>query len=263
MFVIVGNMTAHVAWGQNDSYLIYGNRDGSVMPVAIGQTIDIPAWGATYDTVTFVHMPLASNDSAISARLGGYFPSSPYWDDESFLVPNPVENGWTNQSMLAFNTEHTNWFLTNGDTALICTYRMTVATDTALIGDTICPFQEGYQFANGGLSWGLIGGYQTVVPAATYPHLVILPPSDCNYIIGDINNDGILNGLDAIYGANYFRGGNPPPVRCDICIEPVPFYAPGDVNGSCSYNGLDIIYMVNYLKGGPGPHPCPDCLPGQ
>ncbi len=69
-------------------YLIYGNRDGSPIQVAVGDSVEIPAWGATsgynyQDTVCYIHMPLASNDSVISQQLGGYFPDVPfdYWDD--------------------------------------------------------------------------------------------------------------------------------------------------------------------------------------
>ncbi len=81
----------------------------------------------------------------------------------------------------------------------------------------------------------------------------------CHYVVGDINGNGTANGLDVTYGVAFFKGGPPPPVACDMCPEPAPFYAGGDVNGSCSFNGLDITYMVAYFKGGPLLQFCPDC----
>ena len=78
-----------------------------------------------------------------------------------------------------------------------------------------------------------------------------------NYILGDINNDSAFNGLDLIYGINYFKGGDQPPysMECNFSV----WYVAGDINGSCSFNGLDITYGVRYFKGGPAPHPCPAC----
>jgi hypothetical protein len=82
----------------------------------------------------------------------------------------------------------------------------------------------------------------------------------CEYLLGDINGNGSVNGLDIVYGVNYLKGSIPPPVNCD-CPPHGNLYAAGDVNGSCSMNGLDITYFVNYLKGGDILHHCPDCPP--
>ncbi len=85
----------------------------------------------------------------------------------------------------------------------------------------------------------------------------------CPYLLGDINGNTQTNGIDVVYGVNYFKGGSVPPVRCDMCPEPSPFYAAGDVNGNCQFNGIDISYFVNYLKGGAALRPCTDCLPAS
>jgi hypothetical protein len=82
---------------------------------------------------------------------------------------------------------------------------------------------------------------------------------ECDYIIGDVNNNGAFNGIDVVYGVNYFKGGNEPPYTCE-CNSSTWFVA-GDVNGSCSFNGIDISFMVAYYKGGTIPVPCPDCPP--
>jgi hypothetical protein len=85
----------------------------------------------------------------------------------------------------------------------------------------------------------------------------------CDYIPGDINSNGLVNGVDVLYAVAYFGPENAPPDSCDCRPEvPYPFYAAGDVNASCSFNGLDVTYFVSYLKGGPNLLTyCPDCPP--
>lgn len=84
------------------------------------------------------------------------------------------------------------------------------------------------------------------------------PP--CQYILGDVNNNGIFNGIDVIYSVSFFRGGNLPSTSCDCPPYGVIFPA-GDVNGNCAFNGIDVTYMVGYFKGGAEPVPCPACPP--
>jgi beta-lactamase superfamily II metal-dependent hydrolase len=84
----------------------------------------------------------------------------------------------------------------------------------------------------------------------------------CEYIVGDINNNGSPNGLDVVFGVNYFKGGPQPEVSCD-CSPHGNLFVAGDVNASCSFNGLDITYFVSFLKGGPSLSPCPDCPPAM
>jgi hypothetical protein len=67
------------------------------------------------------------------------------------------------------------------------------------------------------------------------------------YIPGDVNHSGDVNGLDVIYLVAYFKGGPPPP------LEVEGFYPEADANGSCDVNGLDVLYLVNYFKGGSPP----------
>ena len=83
-----------------------------------------------------------------------------------------------------------------------------------------------------------------------------------DYILGDINGNGVANGVDVSYGVNYFKGfGDAPPFQAD-CPGHGLLYAAGDVNANCQFNGVDITYFVNFLKGlGPALTPCPDCPP--
>jgi serine protease len=85
-----------------------------------------------------------------------------------------------------------------------------------------------------------------------------------HYIPGDINNNGVFNGIDLLYGVNYLRGrGNPPPYFNNCLPHLNGLYPAADINADCVFNGLDITYGVNYLKGsGPVPGSCVDCPSG-
>jgi hypothetical protein len=89
---------------------------------------------------------------------------------------------------------------------------------------------------------------------------------NCDYMPGDINNNGAANGIDVVFGVNYFKGSGTPPINCGSpvgpCPQASPFYAAGDVNGNCAFNGIDITFFVNYLKGiVPALLNCPTCPP--
>jgi hypothetical protein len=81
----------------------------------------------------------------------------------------------------------------------------------------------------------------------------------CNYVVGDINGNGALNGIDVTYGVSYFKGGLVPPYSCNC--NGGNWYVAGDVNNSCVFNGIDITYLVSFFKGGPAPVPCHFCPP--
>jgi hypothetical protein len=92
--------------------------------------------------------------------------------------------------------------------------------------------------------------------------LVVTGNGFCPYRVGDVNNVPPANGIDVTFGVSYFKGGNVPPVTCDMCPQPAPFYAALDVNATCTTNGIDITYFVAFLKGGPALMYCPTCPPG-
>jgi hypothetical protein len=62
------------------------------------------------------------------------------------------------------------------------------------------------------------------------------------YLPGDANGSGDVNGIDVVYLVNYLKGGPAP--------QPL---LRGDCNGDCATNGLDVVFLVNYLKGGRAP----------
>jgi hypothetical protein len=261
-----------------DFYIIFGNKDGSIMPAHNNQLLEVPVWGVTplgnnLDLVSYMHIPLATSNSIISQRLGGDFPDTlvGLWDDRSFLPPDLDSpfSGCTNQSILGFAyltppPDEQNYFNTNGDTVLIATYKMRVTSDTSIIGDTIQPFMIGQNPSNGDLIWGT-PDMSVIVPYVRYSPLYIqsLAEWGCHYTPGDINGNGVANGIDVSYAVSYLKGAPHPPVDCNPpCSEQSdPFYAAMDVNGSCYVNGIDITYYVGYLKGGVGLTYCPSCPP--
>jgi len=91
-------------------------------------------------------------------------------------------------------------------------------------------------------------------------NLLVNSAGGCQYIDGDINANGVFNGIDVGYGVNFLKGGSLPPFSCE-CTPGNTWFVAGDVNGTCNFNGIDITYMVNYFKGGAGPIPCASCPP--
>ncbi len=262
-------------------YLIFGNRDSSLMQAEIGATMEIPVWGVTPqgspDSVVHMSIPLEYSNDIKGQMLEGIFPDTlvgrwdeRYFDETTWWTP---EDGYHwSQTMVAtaFITDPRdpeNFFWTNGDTVLIATFRMRVRNDTTLIGDTLAPFSLGNTEEYGSLHWDMQSGYVTV-PVANYPRVLFLPASRCVYIPGDVNGNGVSNGIDVVRSVGYFKGGSPPPVDCGNpvgpCPQASPFYAAGDVNGDCVFNGIDITFWVNYLKGiVPALRYCPSCPPAE
>jgi hypothetical protein len=88
---------------------------------------------------------------------------------------------------------------------------------------------------------------------------------NCIYTPGDVNNNGVANGVDVTYLWKYLYGqGPPPPIWCTLAYEDaLNIYAAADYNGDCINNGTDVTYAVNYFKGfGPPIRWCPDFTPG-
>jgi len=111
-----------------------------------------------------------------------------------------------------------------------------------------------------------LNSYQTDQPDRDVfvTKLGVAGPFPCDYLPGDVNNNGDANGVDVTYAVNYLKGIGPePPVECSDCPNVgETLFAAGDVNGNCQFNGVDVSYYVNYLKGiGPALAFCPDCPP--
>lgn len=182
-----------VAQDPANFHLVYGNQDGSVLAVGLDRDIEIQAWAATDptpgnpDSVTFMHDPLASDNLIITARNGGFFPAFGVglWDDRSFLSPdaNQPGAGFTSQSLLGFAyltdpRDGQNFVYTLGAYQLVGTFRMHTANDPAYIDQTLCPFVEGFNPANGGTLWGMQDGVRGVNPTKSFGCLFFSPNAD-------------------------------------------------------------------------------------
>jgi len=271
LIIILLVLLAADGFAQTDGYyLIYGNRDGSPIRARLGSYLVIPAWGATppeqLDGINYMHMPLASDNMIVAARQGGFFPDTlvGLWDEVNFLEPNddsPLP-GFISQSMAGFAylfepPDYQNFFLTHGDTVIICYFSVRVTDDPSYADSTVCPFQEGIHPQHGGLVWA--AGIPQFVPVTTYPCLQLV---GCENVPGDINNDSLFNAIDVVYSVNYLKGYGPGPMCFLDCGEGGTVAATADANGNCDYNGVDITYSVNYLKGlGANPVFCEACPP--
>jgi len=198
-----------VAMAQSSAnfHLYYGNVDGSAMSVGLDRDIAIPVWMATDatpgnpDSVTFVHMPLSSDDLIITGRSNGFFEGSAYpddgpshgtidgldrWDDRSFLAldHNQPVAGWTSQSILGFAyltdpRDPQNFIYNLGVPQLVASFMVHTVNDPALIGTTTCvAFQEGFNAANGSTLWGMQDGVRGVNPTKQFPCMYFSPNAD-------------------------------------------------------------------------------------
>jgi hypothetical protein len=103
--------------------------------------------------------------------------------------------------------------------------------------------------------------YLTCFKPNYYPYEgIILVQNDCGDAVpGDANGSGICTGMDVTYLVRYFKGGPPPPDRCQ-CPPPDFLYLSADANADCSVSGLDITYLQRFFKGqGPAPDFCYQC----
>jgi hypothetical protein len=107
---------------------------------------------------------------------------------------------------------------------------------------------------------GYFGREPMNAPDSSYA-ITITRDDRCHYVPGDLNGNGIANGVDVVCAVAYLKGRPyPPPYPCD-CL-PGLFFPAGDVSGSCAFNGLDITFLITYYRGGPGHLGfCPDCPP--
>jgi hypothetical protein len=223
-------------------YCIYGNRDGSTIDVYINSIINIEIWAATpgtEDPVSLIYNPLATDNDYIAQRYHGwvYAPLEDWY--VSFTPLDTISQpGFTNRGLLTscwFGPSPCNPLNTGGDTVAIAYFTMRTAIDSSLMGQTVCPFIEGYSPAHGTTLWGLISGVDARIPSLTFSCLYFV-----EYLAGDANGSGSVDGLDVLYLVNYLKGlGSPPD----------PIFS-GDANGDCTADGLDVLYLVAYLKGG-------------
>lgn len=177
-------------------HIWYGTSDGSVLNVGLDRVIDIPSWGSTdpnnaYDSVGFMHNPLATKNAYFVARLGGFFPPPPGpggWDDISFLAPNENDTLnpgiYTNQGILGFHRitdpySPENLLWTGGALQMLATYQARTAADPGLVPNTYCDaFIGGWNLQNGGHLWGNQQGNDGCTPTQHFACIYFSPNTD-------------------------------------------------------------------------------------
>jgi len=235
-------------------YLIFGNHDASTIDIYLDDFIEFRTWVATpdyfdvngdsiQDTIIAVHIPLGSDRQVIASRDSGisYFPFM-YWDEAQFIdTSSHSQPGYLNQSFLAWADFWGGWcppLITYNDTINVLSFFMRTSDDSSLMGQTVCPFIEGNDPANGGVLWGLQDGVTLIIPDQTFSCLYFV-----DYLAGDANGSGFVNGADAVYLVAFIKEYGP---------RPDPILA-GDANGDCATNAMDVSYIVGYCRGGPEP----------
>lgn len=205
-------MICSIASAQTPGYfLTFGNPDGSDIVVSIDMDLELPVWyaspaGNLADSVNFLHIALACNDSVISGHNGGFFmfPLSS-WDDASFLGPSQDNNlpGYSYVGILGFADlgGGPNPFLnTNGDTIQIAAFRMHTANNLNFVGHGLCPFADGDQGApNDGTIFGLQDGVTIVNPQTTYSCLYFSENQDPVWTVFPEGNVAADKGIEVCF----------------------------------------------------------------
>jgi len=168
----------------NPDSLIIGNLDGTPFLAGLNTQIAIPVYLKTDDSIAFMHLPVATEDSFIVSRNGGflYEPLS-LWDDASFLDPdsNSPSVGHTSQSILGFAflfppEDPQNYLYTNYQWWHIADFYMTTTDDISVLGDTTYTL-EGINPANGDMLMGLPDGITVIIPQTIWGG-IYFPPNN-------------------------------------------------------------------------------------
>ena len=86
-----------------------------------------------------------------------------------------------------------------------------------------------------------------------YTHTEVVPLVCCA-VMGDVNDNGDLSGMDAVYFVNWLWNEGPEP----HCLEET------DVNGDNEISGMDVVYLMSYFwHDGPYPVECHPLLDGS
>ena len=269
----------------SDSLCIEASADGAIwIPLGAAITGSIPA----FSQLNYVLDPmLGQSDVRFRFRLmtdGVGRDDGVYIDNVSVEIIFTPELSYSPAAVYdtIYQDENISWniYISNrglGDLIFGCEYDptfMSVEPDTGIVlpsgVDSLLA-----TFSSLGLPVGdwnadiTIGSNDPDEGEVTIPGLVTILFDDripCEYyLIGDINSNMDVNGVDVIYGVSYFKGGPAPPYECTCPPgNTISWHVTGDVNANCQFNGIDITFFVAYLKGlQPALLPCPDCPPAR
>lgn len=256
------NGTMKTCYSRNGVSVWYGSIECTPVNAFPGSRVYIDAYILTPGDVYLanLHLCLGSLDEYVDSLLnqeeGSFHGVILEWDDYSFLVPegsppNPEE--WSSQSFAGWSDigGAPNPWLHYEMPTKILTFVVKTVNNPSLVGDTIQCFGSGVNSILGrAFADDTMGIYRYPIKEYFSPLYFTNPPSECEYIPGNINGDGDVMGRDITYGVRYLKGsGNPPPDSCFNNYTYDWLYSAGDVNGDCLFNGSDITYLVAYFKG--------------
>ncbi|HBC47741.1 MAG TPA: hypothetical protein DCZ43_11900, partial [candidate division Zixibacteria bacterium] len=191
--------------GIQDS-MIFGNLNRTPILAGLNMQIIVPVYLRTDDSVTFVHIPMATDNNYVAHRDSGTIltPLS-LWDDRSFLAPDPNSPrvGFTSQSILGFAYladpyDPQNFLYTHGQWLHIADFKLTTTDNIAVLGDTTF-FSMGRNPANDSLALGLSDGATEVHPAIVWGS-IYFPPNTPPAFVGPAPGTYQVNEQ---FGANF------------------------------------------------------------
>ena len=208
------NLTANFAWsaasGPVAGYAVFVNRNGRGYPAVPDQLVTAPQAMVSASYGDTVVIAVAAYDA--SNALGPLSPASALYDFVAAAAgPVPTLTGWT----------------CNGASPTVCTM---VDTDGDGVPDLIdnCPFTPNPdQTDSGGVGTGS-------------PPDGIGDACQC----GDVNNDGIVDGIDSGLIARAVAGLNNPPG-----VTNLPGYQKCDVNANGTCDGADALIIARNAVG--------------
>ena len=162
--------------------MIVGNFNGSPILAGLNTQLVVPVYLKTDDSVTFAHVPIATDNDYIASRdSGNFLPPLSLWDEKLFLQPdqNSPTIGYTNQGFLGFAylfdpRDPQNFLYTNYQWVHIANFRMTTGNNIEMLGDTTY-FAAGHNPQNGGLVLGLEDGITEVIPQIVWGSIYFPP----------------------------------------------------------------------------------------
>ena len=228
--------------GIQDS-MIFGNLNGTPILAGLNMQIIVPVYLRTDDSVTFVHLPMATDNNYVAHRDSGTIltPLS-LWDDKSFLVPDPNSPrvGLTSQSILGFAYladpyDPQNFLHTHGQWWHIADFKLTTTNNIAVLGDTTF-FSMGRNPANDTLALGLSDGATEVHPAIKWGSIYFPPNSPPAFVSP---SPGTYQ-VNEQFGANFIVTATDPDtdamvLTVDFGPTNYTFNAIQDVPGTISY----------------------------
>jgi hypothetical protein len=246
-----------------DVVFYFGNQDGSPLVGEIGKhmTIDLYCTGKPGMSIYAVYAGLGAPNSYIDTfvSINSYGPTS-VWSD-FYYDTRSNDSGWA-LACLFGGDEMGSTFSSSQQPLKIAEYIGVINNDSSIMDSTSYCLRRDCNTSE----YGVYSNPSVFHSATAYfsPIHIAGTPQNCDYLLGDINNDGHVGGADVTYGVRYFKGYGPAP--SDSCWDNFDVrwvYSAGDVNGNCDFKGSDISRLVAYFKSTAAIQYCPYTPPGS